>query len=152
VRITIATVGRARGGPIAELFDEYVGRLTWPVTLKEIEIKGALPPAETQLREAQALLAAIPAKAKLVVLDGSGIALDSAGLAKKLGGWRDQGVADLAFLIGGADGHTAETLEKADLRLSLGPMTWPHRLVRVMLVEQLYRAASILAGHPYHRA
>ncbi|MDB5367351.1 MAG: rRNA ((1915)-N(3))-methyltransferase RlmH [Rhodospirillales bacterium] len=152
MRITIATVGRARGGPIAELFDEYVRRLAWPVSLKEIEIKGALPAAETQAREGQALLAAIPAKARIVVLDGGGTALDSEGLARKLGSWRDQGTAELAFLIGGADGHTAEILEKADLRLSLGPMTWPHRLVRVMLVEQLYRADRILAGHPYHRA
>lgn len=152
MRITIATVGRARGGPIAELFDDYAKRLAWPVALKEIEIKGALPPAETQAREGQALLAAVPAKARLVVLDGRGTELDSEGLAKRLGAWRDQGTADLAFLIGGADGHTDDVLGRADLRLSLGPMTWPHRLVRVMLVEQIYRAASILAGHPYHRA
>jgi 23S rRNA (pseudouridine1915-N3)-methyltransferase len=152
VRITIATVGRARGGPIADLFDDYVRRLAWPVALKEIDIKGALPAAETQAREGQALLAAIPARAQVIVLDGGGVALDSEGLARRLGSWRDQGVAELAFLIGGADGHAAPVLERADLRLSLGPMTWPHRLVRVMLAEQLYRADRILAGHPYHRA
>jgi 23S rRNA (pseudouridine1915-N3)-methyltransferase len=152
MRVAIVTVGRVRGGPIAALFDEYAKRLVWPVSLKEIEIKGALPPAEIQAREGQALLAAVPPKARIVVLDGQGTALDSEGLAKRLGDWRDHGTADLAFLIGGADGHGEEVLRRAELRLSFGPMTWPHRLVRVMLAEQLYRASSILAGHPYHRA
>jgi len=86
------------------------------------------------------------------VLDGRGKMLDSAGLARQLGSWRDQGTAGITFVIGGADGLGDDVLARADLVLSLGAMTWPHQLVRVMLAEQLYRAQTILSGHPYHRA
>lgn len=149
MRITIATVGRVRSGPVAALFDEYAGRIGWPVTLKEVEVKAG---PRQSAREGEALLAQCPRDARLIVLDGTGTQLDSEGLAKRLGAWRDDGVQDLAFLIGGADGHQPELLQKAAFKLSLGNLTWPHKLVRVMLTEQIYRAQQILAGHPYHRA
>jgi len=78
--------------------------------------------------------------------------MDSVGFADRLKGWRDAGIGDVAFLIGGADGHGSEVRKRADLLLSFGPMTWPHLMVRGMLAEQLYRASTIIAGHPYHRA
>ncbi|MEE8545969.1 MAG: 23S rRNA (pseudouridine(1915)-N(3))-methyltransferase RlmH [Alphaproteobacteria bacterium] len=152
MRITIAAVGRARAGPEKALYDDYVGRLPWPVALREVEARGKLAGPERTAREAERLLAAAPKGATIVALDGAGKALTSAALAATIGRWRDGGVRDLAFLIGGAEGLGAPLLERADLALSLGPMTWPHQLARVMLAEQLYRAASILSGHPYHRA
>jgi len=151
MRITVAAVGRAKAGPERALWEDYVKRLTWPVTLKEVEAKGNPPPAERMAREGALLLAALPQGATAVVLDGRGQALSSAALAGRLGKWRES-VRELAFLIGGADGHGADVLARADVLLSLGPMTWPHLLARAMLAEQLYRAQSILTGHPYHRA
>jgi 23S rRNA (pseudouridine1915-N3)-methyltransferase len=100
-------------------------------------------------------MAALPAKAGglvVVALDERGKALASEAFARRIAGWRDGGAQDLAFLIGGADGHAPAVRERADFLLSLGPMTWPHLMVRAMLAEQLYRAQQILAGHPYHRA
>jgi 23S rRNA (pseudouridine1915-N3)-methyltransferase len=97
-------------------------------------------------------LAAVPKGAVKVALDSQGVALSSEALADRLRAWRDGGASDLAFLIGGAGGLDPAVREAADLVLSLGPMTWPHILVRALLAEQLYRAQTILAGHPYHRA
>ncbi len=97
------------------------------------------------------MLGAIPKEATVVALDGGGRSLDSRTFAKRLEGWRDGGVRDLAFLIGGAEGLDRDLISDADLVLSLGAMTWPHLLVRGMLAEQLFRAQSILDGHPYHR-
>ncbi len=102
-------------------------------------------------REGELLRAACPSGATLVALDRRGKPLDSASFAKRLGTWRDDGVGDLAFLIGGADGHTESLLKDCTLALSFGAMTWPHLLARAMLAEQIYRAQQILAGHPYHR-
>lgn len=152
MRLTVAAVGRSKPGPLRDLYDEYVGRLTWPLTLKEVELKKRLSPAETTKAEGEMLLAAAPPGATAVALDERGKALDSAAFAAKLGGWRDGGVADVVFLIGGADGHAPAVRDRADLLLSFGAMTWPHMLARAMLAEQIYRAQQILAGHPYHRA
>lgn len=102
-------------------------------------------------REGELLRAACPSGATLVALDRRGRTLDSASFAARLGRWRDDGVADLVFLIGGADGHTEALLKDCTLTLSFGAMTWPHLLARAMLAEQIYRAQQILAGHPYHR-
>ena len=104
-----------------------------------------------QAREAELILAAVPAGARLVALDERGEAWSSRDLAERLASWRDQGTATLAFAIGGAEGLGRAVVERADAVLSLGAMTWPHLLVRGMLLEQLYRAQQILAGHPYHR-
>lgn len=152
MKLTIACIGRAGRGPERDLYDHYASRIRWPLVLRELEEKKKLPPAELIEREGELLLAAVPDRAVLVALDRRGKPLDSAGFAGRLGRWRDDSVADVAFLIGGADGHTGALLERAALALSFGAMTWPHLLARAMLAEQIYRAQQLLAGHPYHRA
>jgi 23S rRNA (pseudouridine1915-N3)-methyltransferase len=104
------------------------------------------------VEETTAISAQIADKSALVALDERGEAIGSPALARHLGQWRDQSVANTFFLIGGADGLSPDLRRKAKLRLAFGAATWPHQLVRVMLLEQIYRAATILAGHPYHRA
>ena len=151
MKFTIACIGRAGPGPERGLYEHYAGRIRWPLTLRELEEKKKLPPAELVRREGELLLGAIPDRAVLVALDRRGKVVDSEAFARHLGRWRDDGVADLAFLIGGADGHGQAVLDRADLKLSLGAMTWPHMMVRAMLAEQLFRAQAILSGHPYHR-
>ena len=153
--MTVAAVGRAKAGPARALFEQYAARLArgplGPLTLKEVEAKGAWPPAELRRREAELLLAAVPAGAPIVALDERGQALTSAEFAGRLGRWRDAGTAELAFLIGGAEGLDERVRSAAEMVFSLGPPTWPHLLVRALLAEQLFRAASLLTGHPYHR-
>jgi 23S rRNA (pseudouridine1915-N3)-methyltransferase len=154
LRVAICAVGRLRGGPEAALVEDYLARFgrtgraagLGPGGVAEVDARGAGAAEEGRL-----LLAAVPAGAVTVALDERGRALSSEELAGRLRRWADAGRRDAAFLIGGADGHGPELREGADLVLSLGPMVWPHMLVRVMLAEQLYRAASILAGTPYHR-
>ena len=151
MRLWLAAVGRARPGPETELFRTYAGRLSPALNLREVEEKRSLPPPERKAREGDLLLAALPAGATLVVLDERGRTMGSRAFAERLGQWRDGGVGDLAFLIGGADGHGDAVRGRAGLLLSLGAMTWPHMLVRTLVAEQLWRAQAILAGHPYHR-
>lgn len=151
VRLCVVAVGRARRGPERALYEHYAPRLAWPVTLKEVETRAARPPARQRAREAELLLAAAPAGAKLVALDQAGELLTSEAFAARLGGWRDQGIAEIAFLIGGAEGLDERVRQMADLAFALGRVTWPHLLVRGLLMEQLYRAQQILLGHPYHR-
>ena len=117
----------------------------------ELETRQRLPPAVLKVREAELILGALPKGAPLVALDERGALWSSRILADRLAAWRDESVTELAFAIGGAEGLGAGVLDRADATLSLGPMTWPHLLVRTMLLEQLYRAQQILAGHPYHR-
>jgi 23S rRNA (pseudouridine1915-N3)-methyltransferase len=151
MRIVIAAVGRLRAGAMYDLYDDYARRLKWPLSLREVETRGKLPAATIKVREAELLLAEVPERAKLVALDGGGNLLSSEDLARSLGGWRDGGTEAVAFVIGGAEGLDPALLKRAQLTLSFGRMTWPHMLARVMLAEQLYRAQSILEGHPYHR-
>jgi 23S rRNA (pseudouridine1915-N3)-methyltransferase len=151
VRVTVLAVGRDRTGPARELFEDYRRRSSWPLELVEIVAPGRLPAPRRRAEEAARLLGALPQGAIPVALDEHGRELDSSGFAQRLGRWRDEGVQQLAFLIGGADGLAPEVLERASEVYALGTMTWPHRLVRVLLAEQLYRAQTILAGHPYHR-
>lgn len=155
MRLTLAAVGRAKAGPVRDAYGDYAARLgqgpLGPLTLKEVEERRPLAPAELKRREADLLLAAVPKGARLIALDQRGKALSSEDFARLLGGWRDDGVAEAVFAIGGAEGLDDAVRAAASLVLSLGPMTWPHILVRVMLAEQLYRAQSILSGHPYHR-
>jgi len=155
MQIRICAVGRLRGGPEKALADDYLDRFArtgralglGPVTLREVEAHGGGMAAEAAL-----LARAIPEGAVRVVLDERGETLTSPAFARRIGDWRDAGHAQLAFVIGGADGTDPSLREGAALCLSLGAMVWPHMLVRVMLAEQLYRAAQILAGTPYHRA
>lgn len=147
----IAAVGRAKKGPERALFEHYTARLKTPLILKEVEEKRPLPTPERMSREGEMLLACVPDGARVVALDERGKGIGSRAFAGILGGWRDDGIADVAFLIGGADGHSDAVRARADLLLGFGAMTWPHMLVRGMLAEQIYRAQCILDGHPYHR-
>ena len=151
IRLYLVAVGRLRRGPLHDLQTDYAGRLVPPATVIEVEEKRKLSPAELKAREAELILAARPAAAMLVALDRSGAEWSSRDLADRLAAWRDRGAGAVAFAIGGAEGLGKPVLEKADMVVSLGAMTWPHLLVRPMLLEQLYRAQQILAGHPYHR-
>jgi 23S rRNA (pseudouridine1915-N3)-methyltransferase len=156
MRLHFCAVGRLRAGPERDLVDDYLARCSrtgraiglGPVVEHEVEDrKGGGPSAEAEL-----LARAIPEAAAVIALDERGKRLSSPDFAAALARFRDAGRGDLAFLIGGADGLAPALRDRADLVLSLGPMVWPHLLVRVMLAEQIYRAASILAGAPYHRA
>ncbi|MGA9865973.1 MAG: 23S rRNA (pseudouridine(1915)-N(3))-methyltransferase RlmH [Acetobacteraceae bacterium] len=146
----LIAVGRLRVGPESELFARYAARLRPALTLTEIaEARGSA--AETRRREGASLLSALPPRAFAIALDLGGQAPDSAGLAALLDRWLALGLP-VCFLIGGAEGLDRAVLDRADFALSLGKLTWPHMLARVLLAEQLYRAQTINAGHPYHRA
>ena len=129
--------GKIGRSPEAELVERYLKRIAWPVKLTEIGEKAAPPP--------------LAANAVSILLDEKGQALSSMDLAQRLESWRDSGKRECRFSIGAADGHNVEERNGADLLLSFGPATWPHLLARAMLAEQLFRATSILANHPYHR-
>ncbi len=138
MQLHIIARGKIGRSPEAELTERYLKRIAWPTKVTELPDRGGvLPEAATN--------------AITVVLDERGKALSSTEFARKLEGWRDTGRREARFLIGAADGHEDEQREKADLLLSFGPATWPHMLARAMLAEQLFRATSILANHPYHR-
>jgi 23S rRNA (pseudouridine1915-N3)-methyltransferase len=151
MRVTIAAVGRDRSGPTRDLFEEYCRRCPWPIRLLEIPPRTSAPLERRSAEEAERLSSAVSSDSALIALDENGRNLTSRALASKIGAWQRQGRSELACLIGGPDGLDPALIERADLVLALGRMTWPHRLVRVLLAEQLYRAATILAGHPYHR-
>lgn len=143
MKLNLIAVGKVRGA-YGELAAEYTKRLTGGLIVRELA-------APTQKAEGMAILAALPPKAFVVLLDEHGKDLTSRELADKMAAWQDQGVAELAFIIGGADGLTDEVKARGDFTLGLGRKTWPHKMVRVMLIEQLYRAQQINSGHPYHR-
>jgi 23S rRNA (pseudouridine1915-N3)-methyltransferase len=146
----VIAVGRSRDGPEADLFARYSARIRPTLALTEVaDGKGA--PAEIKRREGEALLAALPAQAFTVALDLDGEMLDSEAFAARLEGWLTLS-RPIRFLIGGAEGLDRAVLSRADFVLSLARMTWPHLLARAMLAEQIYRARSIAAGHPYHRS
>jgi 23S rRNA (pseudouridine1915-N3)-methyltransferase len=156
VRVTILAMGRLRAGPEAELVADYLARFDrtgrslglGPAQVIALEARrGGGTGAESAL-----LVGAVPKGARLITLDERGQELDSPGFAAVLQRSADAGARDLAFAIGGADGLDRTLRDRADHVVSFGPMVWPHMLARVMLSEQLYRAASILAGTPYHRA
>jgi 23S rRNA (pseudouridine1915-N3)-methyltransferase len=156
MRARLIAVGERMPGWVAEGFAEYAKRLSRDLPLELVEIKpGARGKGRDDARavvdEGAALLAALPRDAQVVALDGRGTAWSSEQLADQLSNWRMAG-RDLAFLIGGPDGHAREVLQRADQRWSLGPLTLPHMLARLVVAEQLYRAVTILNGHPYHRA
>ena len=139
MRLHVIARGKIARSPEAELVARYMKRITWPVVQTELPDSGGVIPAPlTPARE--------------ILLDERGKQVSSEDFAALLGRWRDDGVREARFLIGAADGHGDAARSKADLLLGFGPMTWPHLLVRAMLAEQLWRATSILAGHPYHRS
>lgn len=134
----IVARGKIARSPEGELVDRYIKRIGWPTKLTELPDSGGSLPA-------------LPGTSVTIVLDERGETLSSMAFAKRLESWRDSGKREARFLIGAADGHDAQIRGSADLLLSFGPATWPHLLVRAMLAEQLFRATSILANHPYHR-
>jgi 23S rRNA (pseudouridine1915-N3)-methyltransferase len=160
MRLVVIAIGRLKQGPERELSERYrerfddIGRKLGfrGLEIREIPESRARDAATRIAEEAAAISAAIFEKSVLVALDERGENVDSASFARHLGRWRDEAVANTIFTIGGADGLSPELWRKAKLRLAFGSATWPHQMVRVMLLEQIYRAATILAGHPYHRA
>ncbi|MGI8524752.1 MAG: 23S rRNA (pseudouridine(1915)-N(3))-methyltransferase RlmH [Pseudolabrys sp.] len=159
MRIVVAAVGRLKRGPETELAERYRKRAAQSgrsLGLRDIEIieireSRADDPGKRMIEESIALANIIPDDAVTVLLDESGENISSAKFAAQLGMWRADNRPAAVFLIGGADGLAASLRDKADLRLSFGTATWPHQMVRVMLLEQIYRATTILSGHPYHR-
>jgi len=160
MRVVIIAIGRLKQGPERELAETYrkraqgIGR---GLGLREIEIieireSRAADAERRRVEESIAIANVIPERAMIVILDEGGESLGSAALAAVLREWRAEDRPAVCFVIGGADGLAASLLERARLKLAFGAATWPHQLVRIMLLEQLYRAGSILAGHPYHRA
>lgn len=135
----IVARGRIGRSPEAELVERYLKRVTWPTKITELPDKGSvkLPP--------------LPSPAVTVMLDETGVQMPSLAFSEKLGRWRDDGMRECRFLIGAADGFSDEERAAASLRIAFGAMTWPHMMARAMLAEQLWRATSILANHPYHR-
>ena len=160
MRLVVISIGRLKQGPERELAERYrkrfddIGRKLGfrGLEIHEIPESRARDAATRIGDEAAAISAAIPEKSVLVALDERGDNIDSAAFARLLGRWRDEAVANTIFVIGVADGLSPDLRRKARLSVAFGSATWPHQMVRVMLLEQLYRAATILAGHPYHRA
>jgi 23S rRNA (pseudouridine1915-N3)-methyltransferase len=159
MRLIIAAVGRLKSGPEQELVERYRGRAVdagrriglRDVEIVEIKESRASDVGRRMLEESIALANIIPAEAAVVVLDEHGSSLDSRSLAVQLQTWRDAGRPALTFVIGGADGLASEIKKRASLMLAFGAATWPHQLLRIMLLEQIYRVVTILGGHPYHR-
>ena len=150
MKLTICAIGRLKPGPEQDLINRYAKRLRWGLNIVELEEKKKLSPVKLKQREGQLLADACPDGAVIVALDERGKQLSSLGFANKIGDSQDRG-RDMAFLIGGADGLASDLRKRADFVLSLGSATWPHMLVRVMMIEQIYRVQEILAGSPYHR-
>lgn len=158
MRLHIAAIGRMKQGPERELVSRYLDRAVAsgkPLGLTGFEVSEfpesrASSAASRKSDEARALAAALP-EGIVVALDERGKTLGSEDLARRIARWRDDGKAAASFVIGGADGLDPAFVSTADLTLSFSPLTWPHQLVRIMLAEQLYRATTILSGHPYHR-
>jgi 23S rRNA (pseudouridine1915-N3)-methyltransferase len=159
VRLTILAVGRLKAGPERLLYDRYGERIAGAgkgvgisLALREFGESRAGSATVRIADETASIAAATPDGAPVVVLDSTGKSIASAAFAERLGRWRDGGARDVALVIGGPDGLDRAIVARADLVLAFGAMTWPHQLVRIMLAEQIYRAVTILAGHPYHRA
>ena len=138
IRLHIVARGKIGRGPESELVERYLKRIAWPTKVTELPDKGGRAPVAAD-------------RAVTILLDEKGEMLSSAELARRLERWRDEGVGEARFLIGAADGFGDEEHRSADLLLAFGRATWPHLLARAMLAEQLFRATSILANHPYHR-
>lgn len=151
MNITIACVGALKTSPEKDIILQYIKRFDWSVSIKEITIRKKLPSKALKEEEGKALLQIFPKEAIVILLDEKGSSLSSQQFAQKLTEFQVQGKSSFVFVIGGADGVSDMVKQQASLTLSFGHMTWPHMLVRVMIVEQLYRAQQIIKGHPYHR-
>jgi 23S rRNA (pseudouridine1915-N3)-methyltransferase len=160
MRVVVAAVGRLKQGPERELAERYrkraaeAGRSAGLSAVDVIEIKEsrAADAARRMVEESIAIANVIPERAATAILDARGKTISSAAFAGRLQEWRQQNKPAVVFIIGAADGLAPSLREKASIAIAFGTATWPHQLVRVMLLEQLYRAVTILSGHPYHRA
>jgi 23S rRNA (pseudouridine1915-N3)-methyltransferase len=159
MRLTVIAIGRLKQGPERDLAERYrarfedIGRKLGfrGLEIHDIPESRGRDTATRIAEEAAAIAALIPEKSILITLDERGDNIDSAAFARHLGRWRDESIPSTVFVIGGADGLSPDLQHKAKLRMAFGKATWPHQMVRVMLLEQIYRAATILSGHPYHR-
>jgi 23S rRNA (pseudouridine1915-N3)-methyltransferase len=160
MRLLLVEIGRAKAGPERDLVELYLERAAAvgrslgfnSIELRELDESRARRPQDRKLEEAKAIRGLLGASVRIIACDATGKNLSSVDFAADLGRSRDQGVATLALVIGGPDGLDPEFRAEADLLLAFGAMTWPHQLARIMAAEQIYRAVTILAGHPYHRA
>lgn len=151
MRMLLLAVGRDRRGPTADLVDTYLKRCPWRVELVDIPQRSQGGRQRRLAEEATKILQNLPANAATIALDERGDNLSSREFATEIQRFRENGRPALAFIIGGADGIDSGLAEAADRRIAFGRAVWPHRLVKVMLAEQLYRASTISTGHPYHR-
>lgn len=150
MKVLIAAIGKAKASPEKDLFLTYSKRIPWKIECREFDVRLA-DPALRMEKEAEQLLAACKGYDRVVALDESGKTLSSREFAIQVQAWQQDGHSSLALIIGGSDGLHASILKSAHLVWSLGRVTWPHMLVRALIAEQLYRAHSIMSGHPYHR-
>jgi 23S rRNA (pseudouridine1915-N3)-methyltransferase len=153
MKITIISMGKFENSPFKAVFENYAKRIKWRVELKELELKNAqsLSSIELKTREAALILKEIKPQTKLIILDENGTEYKSRQFATMLTNLAVRGDSNITFIIGGSDGLAEEILQKPATKISLGLMTFPHLMVRVILIEQLYRAQTIIEGHPYHR-
>jgi 23S rRNA (pseudouridine1915-N3)-methyltransferase len=160
MRLLLLCVGRLKAGPERDMAARYLERAGaagralgfTSIDLREVEESRARRPEDRKIEEAKALRAHMPPQTKIILFDEHGSGLTSTAFAARLGGLRDEGAGAIALVIGGPDGLAPDLLTEAASRISLGAMTWPHQLLRIMATEQIYRAMTILSGHPYHRA
>ena len=160
MRLVVAAIGRLKQGPERDLAERYRKRAAdagRQIGLRDVEIveireSRAGDASKRMLEESIAIANLIPSGAPMIVLDERGENLGSIAFANQINRWRDENRPAAVFIVGGADGLAPSLRDKADLRIAFGSATWPHQLVRIMLLEQVYRAATILSGHPYHRA
>ncbi|MGY8985647.1 MAG: 23S rRNA (pseudouridine(1915)-N(3))-methyltransferase RlmH [Sphingomonadales bacterium] len=151
MKISIIAVGKIGHSPEQRLVDRYKKRIKVPIQLIEVEEKRPIKGNERKIREGELLLDNLSQNAHVIILDELGHEFSSLEFSKKLSNFQDIGISDLVFIIGGPDGLSDNLKKRANMSISLGKMTWPHMMVRSMLVEQIYRAYSILQGHPYHK-
>ena len=151
MQIIIAAVGRMKRGPAAEMIADYLARVRWDVVVKELaDAPSGMAAEARRAREAKDILALVDRESRLIAMDSRGQQLDSVAMAAAIGKFKGQGAKRLVIAIGGQDGLDASVLSAAALTLAFGAATWPHQLLRLMLAEQVYRAYTIEAGHPYH--
>ncbi len=153
MKISIISIGKFENSPHKQVFETYIKRLKWKVELKELDLKNSQNFSVPKIKEGEGalILKALKPSSKLIVLDEDGKQFSSVAFAKMISDFAVAGDSDLSFVIGGSDGLSEEVLQKSNLKISFGKMTFPHLMVRAILAEQLYRAQSIIAGHPYHR-
>ena len=152
MKVNIIAIGKVKNkSPEQEIINEYIKRCSWKVSITELEEKKNLPVDELKIQEGRLLLSKVSNGSKIIVLDERGQNISSPNLSEMFKKWQLCGASEVAILIGGANGHSDEVRKKADLLLSFGKLTMPHKLIRAVLTEQIYRVESILANHPYHK-